>query len=253
MGGDPLRAWLATRARVPAGESIASVTVDRTQEIATSAPFSVIFALLLLQVGIPQLEQALVTIVIGTAGLAIGVVIAVRRLRRGSGLVTAFARGTRLDRFDFVESQMDVLEAAEQATLALVDQPRRMLWAFVWGLFANLLVIIEFALLLRAFGLPDDATAIVAAIFATGAAHMFPIPAGVGVLEGAQMWLFQALGYPADVGLAVGLAVRLREIVWMLPGLAYGAVRWARSSANRLEDERESGQEESGREDGTRP
>jgi uncharacterized membrane protein YbhN (UPF0104 family) len=50
---------------------------------------------------------------------------------------------------------------------------------------------------------------------------MLPIPAGVGVLEGAQVWLFGMLGYPTDVGLAVGLAVRLRELFWMLPGLIY--------------------------------
>jgi len=235
MGGDPLRAWLSVRARVPAGNAIASVTLDRTQEIATSAPFSIIFATLLLQAGIPQLERALVTVLVGTAGLGIGIVIAVRRLRRGAGLVTALARSTRLDRFGFVDSQMDVIHEAEQATLTLIDRSAQMFWAFVVGLVANVLVIVEFALLLNAFGLPADTTAVVAAIFATGAAHMLPIPAGVGVLEGAQMWLFQALGYPPDVGLAVGLAVRLREIVWMLPGLVYAAGRWTRATASRMD------------------
>ena len=69
--------------------------------------------------------------------------------------------------------------------------------------------------------LPAGPTALAAAIFATGAAHMLPVPAGIGVLEGAQMWIFTTLGYSADVGLAVGLAVRLRDLVWMLPGLLY--------------------------------
>ena len=50
---------------------------------------------------------------------------------------------------------------------------------------------------------------------------MLPIPAGVGVLEGAQVWIFQMLGYPTEVGLAVGLAVRLRELLWMAPGVVY--------------------------------
>ena len=50
---------------------------------------------------------------------------------------------------------------------------------------------------------------------------MLPIPGGVGVLEAAQMWIFGALGYPPDVGLAAGLAVRLRELIWLLPGLVY--------------------------------
>jgi uncharacterized membrane protein YbhN (UPF0104 family) len=62
---------------------------------------------------------------------------------------------------------------------------------------------------------------VVAAIFGTAAAHQLPVPAGIGVLEGGLMWLFGMLGYPAEVGLAVGLAVRLRELVWALPGAVY--------------------------------
>ena len=93
------------------------------------------------------------------------------------------------------------------------------------NILANLLVVVEFWLLLAAFGLPADPIAVVAALFATGASHLVPVPAGVGVLEGSQMWLFEMLGYTADVGLAVGLAVRLRELLWMLPGLLFLLLR----------------------------
>ena len=82
-----------------------------------------------------------------------------------------------------------------------------------------------------------ETTTVIAAIFATGAAHMFPVPAGIGVLEGGQVWLFGMLGYPADVGLAVGLAVRLRELLWMLPGVLYLGGRYVRSSLPRLRAE----------------
>ena len=76
----------------------------------------------------------------------------------------------------------------------------------------------------------------VAAIFATGAAHMLPIPAGIGVLEGANMWLFQMLGYPTEVGLAVGLAARLRELIWMLPGVAFLLAGSLRSTLSGLQE-----------------
>jgi len=234
LGGDPLRAWLAAHSGVAPGDAIASVAVDRTLEIGSAAPFSLLFATLLLQHGIPQLEQALITVVVATLGVAIGVGVAVHRLKRGAGLVTALARATRMDRLHFVDDQMDVLEASESAAAQLVDQPQRMFGAFMAGIGANLLVIAEFALLLTAFGLPCTPIAVVAAIFATGAAHMFPIPAGIGVLEGSQMWLFEMLGYPADVGLAVGLAVRFRELLWMLPGLLYLLGRSLNSSLGRL-------------------
>lgn len=234
VGGDPLRAWLATQTRVPASDAIASVAVDRTLEIGSSAPFSVIFAALLIQHGVPQLESALVTVIIGTVGLAIGVALAVRRLRSGAGLVSALVRRVSAGRAGLLHSQMDVIQSAETATVKLVEQPRRMLAAFGLGLVANLMVIAEFACLLAAFGLPVDPTAVVAAIFATGAAHMLPIPAGIGVLEGAQVWVFGMLGYPTEVGFAVGLAVRFRELAWMAPGLLYMLLRSLAASRKKL-------------------
>ncbi len=221
LGGDPLRIFLAIRSGVPAGDSVASVTVDRTQEIGSTAPFSLIFAALLFQADVPHIERALITVLAGTLGLVLGSFLAVRRLRRGAGLISALVRTTRMDRLSFVKSQHEVIGAAEQAVLILSEQIQRMFVAFLAGLVANLLVVAEFWLLLVAFGLPSDVTAIAAALFATGAAHLLPVPAAVGVLEGAQMWIFGMLGYPESIGLAVGLAVRLRELVWILPGMIY--------------------------------
>jgi uncharacterized protein (TIRG00374 family) len=221
LGGDPLRAWLATRSGVSAGRAIASVAIDRTVEIGATAPFSILFATLLLQHGIPQLREALVTIVIVTIGLCVGVWLAVRRLRRGTGLVTALLRSSGADRFDLIGSRMEIIESAERAATDLVEEPRRLVVAFLAGVLANVFVLAEFWLLLSAFDLPATSTAVVGAIFATAAAHMLPIPAGIGVLEGAQVWMFGMLGYPVDVGLAVGLLVRMRELLWMAPGLAY--------------------------------
>ncbi len=149
-------------------------------------------------------------------------------------MVTSLLRNTRLSRLSAIDSRMDVAEDSERVTAELVARPRRMTVAFGVGTLANLLVILEFVLLLKAFGLPSDTTAVVAAIFATGAAHMLPVPAGVGVLEGAQVWIFQMLGYPAEVGLAVGLAVSLRELLWMAPGVLYLLVGSLSSSLLRL-------------------
>ena len=80
------------------------------------------------------------------------------------------------------------------------------------------------------------AVAVVAAIFATGASQMLPIPAGVGVLEGAQIWIFGMLGYPAEVGVAVALLVRMREMVWLTPGLIFLSWGPVRAARQRLRD-----------------
>lgn len=221
LGGDPLRAWLAARAGIPASHAIASVAIDRALEFGAAAPFSILFATVLVRSGVPELASALATVTVAAVGLALGLVLAARRLRSGRGLATALAGTTRLDRLAVVQDRMEVIVASESAATRLIEDRRLLLGAFAVGLVGNLLVIAEFALLLEAFGLPATPTAVCAAIFVTGAAHMLPVPAGVGVLEGAQMWIFGMLGYPPDVGLAVGLAVRLRELLWTLPGLLY--------------------------------
>jgi uncharacterized protein (TIRG00374 family) len=234
LGGEPLRAWLLARDQARAGSAIASVAVDRTLEIGAGAPFTFLFAALLLQRGVPELQGAFVSVTIGALALALGIGVTMRRLRRGEGLITAVARVTGLDRLGIVRGQMGVLADAEDEAGRLVRQPRRLWWSFAVGAGANLLVCLEYGLLLAAFGLPTSPLAIVAAMFAAGAAHALPVPGAVGTLEGGEMWIFSMLGHPPEVGLAVGLAVRLRELVWMLPGLLYLAARGLVSPLARL-------------------
>jgi hypothetical protein len=221
LGGEPIRVWLLARLGAPASVAIASVSVDRTLDIAAGAPFACLYAALLVRPGVPELAGALATVSFSAAAIAAGLWIAARRLRSGGGLVTSMVRSVGLHRLSVVHGQMNVIADAEAAVARLAAQPRRMARAFAVGFAVNLVVMLEYRFLLSAFGLPARPIAVVAAIFATGAAHSLPIPAAVGALEGAQMWLFGLLGYPPAVGLAVGLAVRLRELLWMLPGLLY--------------------------------
>jgi uncharacterized membrane protein YbhN (UPF0104 family) len=80
---------------------------------------------------------------------------------------------------------------------------------------------VQYACLLAAFDLPSTPVAVVAAIFASGAARTLPVPGAVGTVEAAELWMFGVLGHPPEVGLAVGLATRLRDLVWAAPGFAF--------------------------------
>ncbi|MCW5892379.1 MAG: flippase-like domain-containing protein [bacterium] len=219
LGGDPLRVWLLARSEVPVPPAIASVAVDRALEMGSGAAFAVLFGTILVQHGLPALSGIVASLGFGLVALAVGLWVTSRRLGRGDGLVTALARATGLGRLRALRGGLDVMEGAEHAAAGLLAQPRRVRRAFLAGVAANLVTPLEYWLLLSAFGLPADGVAVVAAIFAAGAAHAMPVPAGIGVLEGGQMWLFGLLGHPPEVGLAVGLAVRLRELVWVVPGL----------------------------------
>lgn len=221
LGGEPVRGYLLARDGVRAPEAMASVAIDRVLDMGAGTVFTVLFAAVLLSHGMPSLQGTLEGVAVAASALLAGIAMTIRRLHGGRGVVTAMIRRTRLDRWGVIERRMAVVEDAETGAQRLVGRLPLMTGAFVLGLAINLGVLLEYELLLSAFGLPHQPVAIVAAIFATGAAHSMPVPAGVGVLEGAQMALFAALGYPADVGLAVALAVRLRELLWLLPGLVY--------------------------------
>jgi len=234
LGGEPLRAWLLIADGLAVAPAVASVAVDRVLEVATSTTFACVFAAVLLRAGVPQLGGALVTVGLGAAGLAVGVGLAVYRLRRGRGITTAVVRAAGLDRLRAVRERLPTLAAVDAATGRLLGEPARLAGALSVGAGASLLLLVEYHLLLAALGLPADPVAVVAAVFATGAAHSLPVPAAIGVLEGAELWLFTGLGHPARVGLAVGLAARLRELMLVLPGLVYllarGILPWRRAA-----------------------
>jgi len=48
----------------------------------------------------------------------------------------------------------------------------------------------------------------------------FMIPLSLGALEGGLILIFTALGYPANLGLAVSLVARMKDLVWVGLGLA---------------------------------
>ena len=47
----------------------------------------------------------------------------------------------------------------------------------------------------------------------------FAIPGSLGVQEGGYLLIAPLAGLPSDVGLALSLAKRAREILWAFPGL----------------------------------
>jgi uncharacterized membrane protein YbhN (UPF0104 family) len=231
LGGEPLRAWYAVRAGVPAPAAITSVAIDRTLEMATILAFVVGFALVLMRRDVPGIEQTVAGALVGVASLVVVILLSLRRLRSG-GLLAPFVRNLGLTRPGLAE-HADLIEAAEDGARRLFAQPRRLAAALGVGVIGDLLTLVQYKCLLAAFGLPSSPLDVVAAIFASGAARTLPVPGGVGTVEAAELWMFGVLGYPPEVGLAVGIATRLRDLAWAAPGfvvLLAGAVRPADAS-----------------------
>jgi uncharacterized membrane protein YbhN (UPF0104 family) len=223
LGGEPLRAWYAIRTGVPAWAAITSVAVDRTLEMASSLGFVVGFALILMARDVPGIERTVAGALAGALGLGIAIALGIRRLRTG-GLLAPLVRSLGLTRPGIAE-HATVVERAEDGARRLLARPATLVTALGIGIVADLLTLVQYKCLLAAFGLPSTPVAVVAAIFASGAARTLPVPGAIGTVEAAQLWLFAMLGHPPEVGLAVGLATRLRDVAWAAPGVAFMLVQ----------------------------
>jgi uncharacterized protein (TIRG00374 family) len=223
LGGEPLRAWYAIRAGVPAWAAITTVAVDRTLEMASSLGFVVGFALILMAREVPGIERTVAGALVGAVALVIAIGLGVRRLRNG-GLLVPLVRSLGLTRPGLAEHTA-VVERAEDGARRLLGRPATLAIALGVGIVGDLLTLVQYKCLLAAFDLPSTPIAVVAAIFASGAARTLPVPGAVGTVEAAQLWLFGMLGHPPEVGLAVGLATRLRDVAWAAPGVAFMLVQ----------------------------
>jgi uncharacterized membrane protein YbhN (UPF0104 family) len=223
LGGEPLRAWYAVQSGVPVPAAITTVVVDRTLEMATGLAFVVTFALVLAERDVPGIGRTVVGAVVGTVSLAIAIVVSLRRLRAG-GLLAPFVRTLGATR-PAIAQHAGTVDLAEDAARRLLDRPARLASALAMGFVADLLTLVQYACLLAAFGLPSTPLSVVAAVFASGAARTLPVPGAVGTVEAADVWIFGMLGHPPEVGLAVALATRLRDVVWAAPGFLFLLVR----------------------------
>ena len=94
--------------------------------------------------------------------------------------------------------------------------------ALLWNLLGRVLGLLEIALLLLALGqaVRPEAVVAIGALLAVSGIVFFFVPSGVGVSEGAAVLALSLTGYPETVGLAVGLARRVRSLSMAGLGLA---------------------------------
>jgi glycosyltransferase 2 family protein len=107
---------------------------------------------------------------------------------------------------------------------------RRALHAVLWLMASRILGVCEIAVLLHAIDVPVDLATVVFVDSALNAAGFlgFAFPQGIGVFEGASVYLLGCLGVAAPAALAFALARRGRMLVLSLLGVAVHLLRKAR-------------------------
>jgi putative membrane protein len=218
VGGDIVRARLATINGVALPISAGSVLVDITLGVFTQAFFTVLGLALL--VGVTGQKSFVRPTLLGTllGIVAVAGFYFVQRLGmfRFLGLIVA-----RLANSPEWQSLVQSGETLDRAIRALYARRRGVAMCCVWTIVSLLSGSGEIWIALHALGLP--ATFVNALILQSMALTIrsaaFAVPGGLGVQEGGYLFVGNLLGIPGDAAFALSLIARVREVAIGIPGL----------------------------------
>lgn len=214
FGGEPFQyRMLKTRERLTGADSAAITLIDRGTELVANLVFLltaiVMFTSTRLEMkGLLYLGLA---VIVPAVSLPVIYLWLLRRGARPVARIVGCGTGLVLDALCRVENRM--------ATLASLHY-RAILLSLLLSLALWIPIVAEYNIVLRALGINLAFVSTVQAMALPRLALLSPIPGAVAVLEAAQVFGLQALGFGPAEGLGVGLLVRVRDIVFAVLGLA---------------------------------
>jgi putative membrane protein len=227
VGGEVVRVRILMRHGVRGADAGASIVVDKTVQALTLVLLTILGLLLLAgRVDDLPLNGGIVAFaVLLTAGILIFWALQHR------GLFGFLAQVAPAERWSRWVERADALDGAIRERYRELPQ---FCAALAWRVFNRLIMAGEVYLALYLLGQP---VAVVDSIILQSLGQAvrsaaFLVPGAIGVQEGGYLVLGLALGITPEVGLAVSLAKRLRELVVGLPGLVawqyFEVRRWHR-------------------------
>ncbi len=224
VGGEPLKAYLLQKYRVPLVEGLASVVIAKT----TMTVAQVLFILIGVGLGFWFLGakgSAAQIVVAGvlTAGLLLfGAAAFVFVQRQGLfGWILGIARKLGL-RIAFLESQEEKLLSLDRTILNFYTHHRSSFYMSTGLYFLGWVAEgIEVLVIIHYLGGPAELFSALAigalSVFIKGGT--FFIPGSLGAQDGGNLLLLRAFGYSDVAGITFALLRRFRELVWIVIGL----------------------------------
>ncbi len=217
VGGDVIGIRLLALAGVRGALAGASVVVDLTIEAGTQCLFTLLgIGLILLQgQGGRAVQWPAVALMIMVPAVALFIVAQQRGMLRivETGVGKFIARWSSL--------RAIAVDGLHSSARAMYRNPRALANACYFHLLSWLAGTVEVWLILNSFGAPVSLQeALVIESLGQGIrSAVFLVPGAFGVQEGGYMVLTSIYGLPLEVGLALSLVKRVRELVLGLPGL----------------------------------
>jgi putative membrane protein len=218
LGGELVRARIFARSGMRGREAYASVIVDKTGQALTQLAYAVVGALMFLSLHTGEAVAVAVSAFVLTVGAGL---IAFYRIQQ-AGLFTLVVKvGAKLvGRIDWtraVEGAGNVDDAVRRIYSRRAHFWEGMAWRFAARVVAAGEVWLAFQFLGHPIGIFD--AIIVESIGQAVRAAAFVVPAALGVQEGGYMLLAAGIGLTPELGLALSLCKRVRELVIGVGGL----------------------------------
>lgn len=219
LGGEVVKARMLILWGYPKAESSASVVVDKTVQVFGTIVWGLIGVSLLVHYSVEQDLIAAALTGFAVLGAAIAAFVMVQKAGIASAMINSAHRVTKANMFENMKEGADHVDQCVRATYA---RPARLIWSTFWRVVTLLLQTAEVWAAAYVLGHPIS---IVEAMFlksmtSTLSDVAFIIPNAYGIQEGAFVVLGAMIGQPPDLMLAISIAIRIRELIVDLPGLA---------------------------------
>lgn len=234
VGGEPLKAYLLQRHRIPLVDGLASVVIAKT--IMTLA--QVLFILVGIALTFWMLGTAGSSSQIAAAGLLtaallfFGVTVFIFVQKRGLFMwMLQTLRGLKLH-IAFLEAREEKLRSLDETILNFYTRHRSAFYASTaLYLLGWLSEAVEVYVIILYLGEPANMLSAVSigalSVFIKGGT--FFIPGSLGAQDGGNLLLLKAFGYSDVTGITFALLRRFRELVWIGIGLlCLASMGWAR-------------------------
>jgi len=216
LGGDAMRAFLI-KDRVPLSVGVPAVLFDKTIEFIASIVFlgsGLLLGLLFLRLPVTLIVPAVISLAITSVGIVLLVVVQKGGLTRGLLMLSTPLPAARR----WVLQRESKFLALDQSLGPLYTRSNyRALLPIGVHILARCVGVLEVMAILAVLNAPVSyiQALFIATIVTSANTAFFLFPGQWGVTESVHVLVLQSLGYPAAIGLSLGLIRRIRKLMFV--------------------------------------
>lgn len=244
FSGEPLRAYLLRKYKMRMSKALSSVLIDKSIEITIDTMISCFIAtVMIIFMDFPTvIKQIFILSVVGfflTVGLLYFAI--VNHIGLVSSISEKLSKLTRFRIFNYITVKSKKVEY--YLTTFMHFRRKYMIKVLFVTLLIWPLMFLQFKIGLLMLGFKGSLFHILLIMIFFAIASFFPIPASIGSLEAGQIAAFKLAGASPQLGLAMAILIRARDLLWAFVGLVLLWGRGIRNAGRIINDHIENGQD----------